>query len=363
MATERQTMDTTPTPRPNVRLARFVPETAEPQAFEALARFLNAMRREVQPDDPPRPLQAVIDNARGWALLPDITVHAWHLWREDEIVAHLFATVAEREDNRHLLDVRALHVLPAYRRRGLARLLLAKLLELAEGHDRRLLLGATTDRVPEGAALAERLGARPGLAAHTNQLELAELNRELLDGWLSAAPRERYALEFRAGPYPEAELSAIAELLNAMNTAPRGDLEVEDFTVTPERLRQWERYRAAQGLERWALFALERSSGALAGATIVYFDARDPALLLQDDTVVVPAHRGHGLGKWLKAAMLEKVLRERPQVERVRTGNADANAPMLAINHALGFKPYVAETVWQLTREELRAYLSEAGLR
>lgn len=56
------------------------------------------------------------------------------------------------------------------------------------------------------------------------------------------------------------------------------------------------------------------------------------------------------------------MLLERPQVERVRTGSADASAPMFAINRALGFEPYVAETVWQLTRERLRAYLA-AGLR
>ena len=56
---------------------------------------------------------------------------------------------------------------------------------------------------------------------------------------------------------------------------------------------------------------------------------------------MLPKYRGHGLGKWLKAAMLEKVLAERPAVKFVRTGNADENVPMLKINHALGFKPYV----------------------
>ena len=75
-----------------------------------------------------------------------------------------------------------------------------------------------------------------------------------------------------------------------------------------------------------------------------------------------PKFRGHGLGKWLKAAMLLKVLAERPDVTLVRTGNADMNVPMLKINHALGFKPYIAHTVWQLDTAAVGAKLVNRAL-
>lgn len=39
--------------------------------------------------------------------------------------------------------------------------------------------------------------------------------------------------------------------------------------------------------------------------------------------------------------MIEKVLADRPQVVRVRTGNADSNAPMHKINGAMGFPPRI----------------------
>lgn len=68
-------------------------------------------------------------------------------------------------------------------------------------------------------------------------------------------------------------------------------------------------------------------------------------------------HRGCGLGKWLKAAMLGRVLRERPEAKEIRTGNADSNAPMLAINHRLGFKPYFAGTKWQVEPELVKLAL------
>jgi mycothiol synthase len=79
--------------------------------------------------------------------------------------------------------------------------------------------------------------------------------------------------------------------------------------------------------------------------------------VFQGNTGVFPAYRNRGLGRWLKAAMLEKVVRERPQVRFVRTDNADVNAPMLKINNKLGFEPYLAETFWQVETEKVQAYL------
>jgi mycothiol synthase len=339
-------------------LRRFLPEAASEADFGAITRFINRVRAETQPGDPPRTPEATRKNALGWQHLKDVDVQAWYLWRGPEVVGDLFVPVAHREDNRHILDVR-LNVLPEYRRQGHARRLLAKLLEIADAEARRLLIGWTNDAVPAGAALAEQLGAEPGMVSHVNQLELADFDRGLLGRWLkeTAQSAHAYDLVFVAGPYPEADIADIATLLTAMNTAPRDDLDVEDFTLTPARIRQGEAYHAAQDMVRWALFARHEDTGEYAGATIVYFDPESPEVLQQDDTVVLPAHRGVGLGKRLKAEMLRRVLAERPEIRRVRTGNADSNAPMLKINRALGFRPHLRGTVWQLSRDKLAAYL------
>jgi len=75
-------------------------------------------------------------------------------------------------------------------------------------------------------------------------------------------------------------------------------------------------------------------------------------------TGVFPQYRNQGLGRWLKAAMLERVLRERPEVKFVRTGNADSNAAMLKINNQLGFKPYIASALWQVELSKVQGYLN-----
>src|SRR5215831_3939024 len=45
-----------------------------------------------------------------------------------------------------------------------------------------------------------------------------------------------------------------------------------------------------------------------------------------------------GLGKWLKAAMLDHLRRAHPDTIWISTENAGSNAPMLSINRALGYR-------------------------
>jgi hypothetical protein len=56
--------------------------------------------------------------------------------------------------------------------------------------------------------------------------------------------------------------------------------------------------------------------------------------------------------------LLDKVLRERPEIKFVRTGNADSNAAMLKINSEMGFKPYLSEIAWQVDIEQVDKYLN-----
>jgi GNAT superfamily N-acetyltransferase len=249
-------------------------------------------------------------------------------------------------------------VLPEYRRQGLARRLLEQVAAAAREEKRRLLLTNTTDRIPAGESFMLRLGGVRGLVGHTNQLNLDDLDHSLVADWLERGDRSRFELGFWDGDYPEEVLTEVAKLYELTNQQPFDDLDIEEMHMTPEELRQIEANHAARGNQRWTCYVRERQTGRFAGYTDTVWNSNRPRILLQDMTGVFPEFRNHGLGRWLKAAMLNKVLQERPQVKFVRTHNADSNAAMLKINNELGFKPYSADALWQVELEKVQQYLA-----
>jgi len=146
-------------------------------------------------------------------------------------------------------------------------------------------------------------------------------------------------------------------LYEVTNQQPLGDLEIEDMHMTPEQIRQIEKNIFARGNQRWTFYVIDRATDKFAGYTETVWNPSRPEVLRQDMTGVFPQYRNRGLGRWLKAVMLDKVLKERLQVKYVRTGNADSNAAMLKINTELGFKPYTADAIWQVELQKVLDYL------
>jgi mycothiol synthase len=311
----------------------------------ALNDFFNLMRAEVVPEDPPIPLS---ERLADWNNIPKrIGLVSFAYFDADQVAAYADIGFELEGTNMHLcwsgFEVRS-----NYRRFGLSTQLLDHVLRVAKREQRRILILDTNERIPAGACFAQKIGAKPGIENHTNRLLIEELNKDMLRRWIDEAPVAEFDLDFYTGDYPESELETLCELFDVMNTAPRGELEINDDKTTPEKLLEWQHQRKAIGLQRWLAVVKERSTGRYAGFTEMGWHPNRPLILGQWGTGVNPIYRGKGLGKWLKAAMLEQVLSERPEINQVRTGNADSNGPMLKINHALGFKPFIARTDWQL---------------
>lgn len=164
-----------------------------------------------------------------------------------------------------------------------------------------------------------------------------------------------YELVTFDSPIPDEHLDDVASIITAMNDAPTDELETAPLALTGETVRAFEGLGLAAGLSVWWILAYETSTGLVVGETDVRLDPNQPQTITQGTTVVRREHRGHALGKWLKGTMMLRVLDERPDVIDIRTSNADSNAPMLGINTALGYKPYLGNTTWQVPVKHVRS--------
>jgi RimJ/RimL family protein N-acetyltransferase len=93
------------------------------------------------------------------------------------------------------------------------------------------------------------------------------------------------------------------------------------------------------GVRTYTIAAVHDASGELAAMTQLSVAPDHPKWGHQGLTAVTRQHRGHRLGLLVKAAMLGWLAETEPAIERIETGNASANAHMIAVNELLGFEP------------------------
>ncbi|MFC1437384.1 GNAT family N-acetyltransferase [Streptacidiphilus sp. N1-10] len=250
----------------------------------------------------------------------------------------------------HLAELE-LHVDPAHRRRGTGSRLLSTVVAACRTEKRRSLVVEVPGDSP-GEAFCERWGFRRALTLDHLILRLdapaapAALDEATISE-VTPAGHLGYRLTGWTGTVPDELADAFATAKNAMNDMPVGDLDYGSLDWDADRVRTMAQVVAHRGDTLLTLAAVH-ADGTMAGYTEILLPHGAPPRAQQYDTAVVPAHRGHGLGLWLKAAMVHRLRAEHPHVVEVETDNAEDNVHMLAVNHKLGFRSYRRTCEFQL---------------
>jgi GNAT superfamily N-acetyltransferase len=239
------------------------------------------------------------------------------------------------------------------RREGIGRALLERVIAFGKERARTSLILGCDFRNDAAEKFAASLGATLAFEGHVNRCTIADVDVAKMQRWVAASHPE-YAIEWVPdGPYPEEWLADMARLNGVLaNDAPMGDLPVEHRTISFDELRADNRRSVAMGNMRWTVIARHIPSGEPVGYTEVTTAERDTVHVFQGATAVDAKHRGHALGRQLKATMFLRIIRERPDAKYIRTFNADSNAPMLAVNRDMGFKPFIAGVRWTIELEK-----------
>ncbi|MDH5403081.1 MAG: GNAT family N-acetyltransferase [Candidatus Heimdallarchaeota archaeon] len=186
-----------------------------------------------------------------------------------------------------------------------------------------------------------------------NRLYLKDVDWDKMEDWRKSGSLKARNVKLQAfNEVPETELENFCTFLTtAMNSVPKGESEW-DPKITPESRRVDEERRKERG-DIWRTMISREEEGAISGVTEIIYNFANNHQLYQELTAVLPEYRGRGLGKWLKSEMLFYIRDNYPEVKYIITGNADINAPMLAINNQMGYKNHKQGYGFKFTIEEL----------
>jgi GNAT superfamily N-acetyltransferase len=258
-------------------------------------------------------------------------------------------------DNLHAAEVTVM-VHPDHRRRGIGTSLVEGMARIGRTQGRRVL-NAIVDvpiaRAPThpSAPFARHAGFVATMSGNLRCLALPlegdrlEQLRATVRGARNAADYHTFA--FRA-PWPEEYLEDQCELSRRMSTdEPAGDGAKEEEVWDRTRLEENDALLAARGAWKLAAVALHVPSGRLVAVSEVLLSPDAPGEAWQQETLVLPAHRGNRLGLTVKLANLDALAEVAPSVMRITTGNAVVNDPMIAVNDMMGFVIVGAGHFWQ----------------
>jgi mycothiol synthase len=319
---------------------------SDEKAIISAAEMVSAFEREVIPGEPDTPAAELVAGLLDVA--PHRHVSLGVATEAGDAVGTVRLVLTDTAGHEDLAEVDYLIVCPERRRAGIGRALLEAVCERTE---RPRVRAYVPIGHRGGMGMAAAIGATPGIIERQNRLHVADLDREMLAGWVHRA-RDRahgYSLVCFDGPCPDEFLEQFALLTQVMNTAPRsaGD---EDVRPTPAEVGADYQALVRQMGWVWTVCARHDATGQLVGFTQLLATRARPWLGQQWDTGVDPEHRNLGLGRWLKAANALRLIDERPEVTTIETWNAGVNAAMLAINHAMGFHPVAEWQEWTLER-------------
>jgi GNAT superfamily N-acetyltransferase len=342
--------------------AELVPTLVEPKSasrdfWARYHRFRRIRQLETRPNDPIRPDD--LEEARFKRDDPFGIDYRYEISRGAEMLSWFHGATfrpgtAEYESNKQFFQA-DVSVHPDHRRRGIGASWLPLVVELMDRHGCTTLNLATEEK--SGYGFLKWLGAEEKLVGAENRLDLTHVDWGMVQRWISEGERRspQTRMEIYDGPLPEPIWDEFTRQISAMlNTMPWDDLEHGDIVVTSDNMRDDYARHAATNTRLHTVITRELD-GVISGVTDMTWEPWRPAIIDQQFTGVLPSARGRGLGKWIKAAMLDHVHELYPEGRWVSTGNANSNGPMLAINKRLGFKAFIVGAEYQIGRDRVAA--------
>jgi GNAT superfamily N-acetyltransferase len=256
-----------------------------------------------------------------------------------------FLRLFTKEGQEHLAELE-LAVHSAERRQGIGTRLLEAAVDAAKAERRRSVIAQAVQGAPADLFLAAR-GFRQVLTLVHARLPLAGLDRAALDTMVEL-PHPGYRLTEWEGTVPPQLARSFADSRRAMDDMPMDGTDFGTVVWDVDRVVAAAEAVARRGELLHTVAAVDAADGSVVGFSELVFPGDGLGDGQHYGTAVLPGHRGHGLARWMKAAGIRHARERHPELAGLRTDTADGNAPMRAVNDALGYVPTHTAVEYQL---------------
>jgi mycothiol synthase len=337
-------------------IEEFDPKSASDDLWDKYFLFLENLQREVHPSDPLL--------SRGfWKKMaidphPETRVHRWIVfpdkYRERIIGRGLMSYQTNISPsykvNSHIVSG-GVEIANNYRQQGLGteclKTLIAKARELSKS-----TFQTNNVILQSGHLFCVKFNGEKAIEGSENRLYLKDVDWKLMNHWRNGHKNPDGVFIETFSEVPDRDIKEFVDLVSEIaNQQPLGKLESR-FKATPESWKMSERRCKEKGIQNVTMITREKD-GAISGMTDRYYLPEESYRINVGFTGVKEKYRGRGLGKWLKAEMLFHIREKYPSVKYELTNNATSNAPMLSINHRMGYKTFTTHTGYKFKINDL----------
>ncbi|MFI6768897.1 GNAT family N-acetyltransferase [Streptomyces sp. NPDC050355] len=239
-----------------------------------------------------------------------------------------------------------LHVHPVEHRKGIGSRLLDVAVAAARDNARRCVSAQAQAGSP-GAHFLSARGFHKVLTLRFARLPLADVDPTVL-AEIIERPHPGYRLASWPGTVPDGLAQTFAASRRAMDDMPMDEADYGTVAWDVDRVRAAARAVEDRGDQLHTVVAIDAHDDSIAGFTELVVPGNGTGDGQHYGTGVLPEHRGHGLGRWMKAESIRQAHGRYPDLGGLLTDTADSNTHMRHISDSLGYVPTHTTLQYQL---------------
>lgn len=274
-------------------------------------------------------------------------------------IAGLIDLVKEKGENSTGAVNFRIQLLEKFRNRDLLKSSLEIVAEKTKALGKSSLRTISTSYVPYLEDFHEEIGAEVCRINRHMSLDLKNIDRDLISDWIGVFENltQKFKLEFREGMIKEEDLAQYLQAIQDFyKNLPVDKLNDIQSSYNREKLMAEERMLMERNDFKWTYWLREKESNRIVGFTSIA-GPKNADHIYQLYTCVLKDFRRKGIGRMLKAFMIERALSENTGRNAIKTSISTTNRSMLNINKEMGFIDSWSWKLWQIEIQEVEKYL------